>query len=92
MAHIHPASRGLHLKWLQVHDIHSLHPNTESGYSASGIRGEDSLRDPTLLAPTIGAKSARRSIPEPDSRRVSGQSDEFRNKNNRQKISCIVHV
>lgn len=55
--------------------IHSSYP-TESGYSLSEVRGEEGLAAPTLLALPVSMKSARRSIPEPESNRVSGQSDE----------------
>lgn len=54
--------------------IHSSYP-TESGYSLSEVRGEEGLAAPTLLALPVSMKSARRSIPEPESNRVSGQSD-----------------
>lgn len=61
--------------WSQVFVIHSSYP-TESSYSLSEVRGEEGLAAPTLLALPVSMKSARRSIPEPESNRVSGQSDE----------------
>lgn len=42
----------------------------------SGVRGEEGLAAATFLALPVSMKSARRSIPEPESNRVSGQSDE----------------
>lgn len=54
----------------QVFVINSPYP-TESGYSLSEVRGEEGLAAPTLLALPVSMKSARRSIPEPESNRVS---------------------
>lgn len=61
--------------WSQVFVIYSSYP-TESGYSLSVVRGEEGLASATFLALPVSMKSARRSIPEPESNRVSGQSDE----------------
>lgn len=61
--------------WSQVFVIYSPYP-AESGYSLSEVRGEEGLAAPTFLTLPVSMKSARRSIPEPESNRVSGQSDE----------------
>jgi len=53
--------------------IHSSYP-TQSGYSLSEVRGEEGREPLTLLPLPVSMKSARRSIPEPESNRVSRQS------------------